>query len=47
MFPCCHTFEVDLNDVVVAHQVAAGQQLRHFGGVGANHVAHPVADDAV
>lgn len=41
------TFEVDLDDVVVAHQVPAGQQLRHFGGVGANHVAHPVADDAV
>lgn len=47
LFPCCHTFEVDLDDVVVAHQVAAGQQLRHFGGVRANHLAHPVADDAV
>lgn len=41
------TFEVDLDDVAVAHQVATGQQLRHFRGVGANHLAHPVARDAV
>lgn len=42
-----HTFEVDLDDVAVAHQVAAGQQLRHFRGVGADHLAHPVARDTV
>lgn len=41
------TFEVDPDDVVVAHQVAAGQQLGHLGGVRADHLAHPVAHDAV
>lgn len=47
MFTRCHTFEVDPDDVAVAHQVAAGQQLRHFRGVRADHFAHSVADDAV
>lgn len=41
------TFEVDPDDVAFAHQVAAGQQLRHFRGVRADHLAHSVADDAV
>lgn len=46
-FPRYHTFEVDPDDIAVTHQVAAGQQLRHFGGVRADHLAHSVADDAV
>jgi len=41
------TLEVDLDDVVVSHQVAAGQQLRHLGGVGAQYLSYPVGDDAV
>lgn len=45
--PSWLTFKVDLDDVVATHQVAAGQQLRHFRGVGANHLTHPVADNTV
>lgn len=41
------TFEIDPDDVIIAHQVAAGQQLRHLRGVRADHLAHSVADDAV
>lgn len=47
MFARCHTFEADPDDVAVAYQVAAGQQLRHFRGVRAHHLAHSIADDAV
>lgn len=47
VFSRCLTLEVDPDDVAVAHQVAAGQQLRHFRGVRAHHLTHSVADDAV